>query len=133
MLSADELGAIWRAAGTLGTPYNTFVRVLLLTLQRRDQVAGMRWSELDLAAGMWTLPAERSKNGKAHLVHLTEPVRERLTALPRINDVPLVFPSGRRAAPISAFSVCEARHRCGARYRAPSERRGNAARGLAVP
>lgn len=108
VLLADEVGAIWRAAGKLSGAYGPFVRVLLLTLARRDEVAGMRWAELDdpEAPTTWTLPGERAKNGKAHVTHLASPAREIIAAQPRIKDCPFVFPaaSGR---PLSAFSAAK--------------------------
>jgi hypothetical protein len=59
------------AAGSLDSMYGAFHRVLLLTAQRREEVAGVRWSELDLEKGTWLIPKERTKNGKGHLVHLS--------------------------------------------------------------
>lgn len=93
VLSDAELGEAWRAAAALGHPFGPFVRVLILTLQRRGEVAGMRWTELAPDLSTWTIPAERAKNGKAHVVHLAEPVRAILRALPRFKGCPLVFTS----------------------------------------
>ncbi len=106
VLSAEEIGAIWQAVDGLTAPYGPFVRVLMLTLQRREEVAALRWDELSADLTTWTLPAERAKNGRAHVVHLPEPVRAILGALPRRRDCPFVFPadSGR---PISAFSAAK--------------------------
>ena len=70
VLTDAEVGAIWRAAGTMGWPFGPLVRLLLLTAQRRDEVAGLRWSELSPDLAVWTVPKERAKNGRAHLVHL---------------------------------------------------------------
>ncbi|MGH7088958.1 MAG: tyrosine-type recombinase/integrase, partial [Stellaceae bacterium] len=70
-LSNDELAAVWKASDALGEPFRAFVRLLILTMQRRDEVAGMRWSELSPDRTLWTIPAERAKNGKAHIVHLS--------------------------------------------------------------
>ena len=47
-------------------PFSAVFKVLLLTGQRRDEVAGMRWREVDLDAGAWTIAKERCKNGKTH-------------------------------------------------------------------
>jgi integrase len=109
LLSADELGAIWRAAGELGATLGAFARVLMLTLQRRQEVASMRWVELDDADNptVWTIPGERAKNGKTHIVHLSEPVRTIIPALPRVNDNPFVF-AGKAGKPIAAFSYAKA-------------------------
>jgi integrase len=55
--------------------------VLLLTGQRREEVAGMAWGELDRKAALWTIPASRAKNGKAHLVPLAPAVIDELDRL----------------------------------------------------
>ncbi len=67
VLSRGELRAIWHATAA-PTAYNRIVR--LLTGQRRGEVGGMRWSELDLDEALWRLPAKRTKNGHQHLVPL---------------------------------------------------------------
>src|SRR5438128_2187676 len=49
-------------------------RLRLLTAQRNGEVMGMPWPEIDLEGRWWTIPADRSKNGKAHRVWLSDPV-----------------------------------------------------------
>jgi integrase len=69
VLSNDEIIAVWRAC--LGDDdFSKIVRLLILLGSRRQEVGGMKWGEFDLQAGTWTLPAERSKNGRAHTVTL---------------------------------------------------------------
>ncbi|AFL73580.1 tyrosine-type recombinase/integrase [Thiocystis violascens] len=81
VLSLDELRAIWQATeANQGDLFSGIVRVLMLTGQRRDEVGGMRWSELDLSAATWTLPTNRTKNHREHIVPLTAPVVEILQA-----------------------------------------------------
>lgn len=75
LLTSEEIGAVWRAAGTLPPPFGPFVRVLMLTLARREEVAAMRWGELASDLSLWTLPAPRSKNRKPHIQHLADPTR----------------------------------------------------------
>jgi integrase len=53
-------------------PYGGIVEMLAVTGQRREEVAGMKWDELDLVNRVWTLPKSRTKNAKEHLVHLSE-------------------------------------------------------------
>jgi integrase len=53
-------------------PYSGIVELLALTGQRREEVARLQWEELDLVRRLWTLPKSRTKNAKAHLVHLSE-------------------------------------------------------------
>lgn len=91
VLSDAELGEAWRAAGALGWPYGPYLRVLILTLQRREEVADMRWSELSRDGRRWTVPAGRAKNGKAHVVHLAPAAVEILSKLPRFPECDFVF------------------------------------------
>ena len=100
VLTAAEVGEIWRATGKLAAPYGPFVKLLLLSLQRRDEVASMRWAELSPDMTTWTLPGERAKNGKAHIVHLAEPARAILRGMSRLDGCPYVFPAEGR--PLSA-------------------------------
>lgn len=76
VLSEIEVGEIWRAAGTLAAPYGAAVRLLLLTLARRDEVCGMKWGEVAPDLSTWTQPAGRTKNKRPHVVHLSAPARE---------------------------------------------------------
>jgi integrase len=108
VLTDAELGAAWRAAGRLGPPFGPCLRFLMLTLQRRDEVAGMCWDELAPDLSTWTIPAGRAKNGKAHIVHLSEPARATLRGLPRTDGVALVFTTTGRT-PLSGFSGAKVR------------------------
>jgi integrase len=104
VLNDKELAAVWRAAGTIGYPFGTLVKLLILTGQRRGEVAGMRWSELDLDKRQWLIPGERTKNKRAHLLPLSDAAVELLKAVPRVNDT-LVFPArGREMEVMSGFS-----------------------------
>jgi len=105
-LSNIELGAIWRATGATGYPFGPLVRLLILTLARRSEIASMRWGEIDNDFTTWTLPASRAKNGRAHQVHLTEPARAILRELvtrPRKAGQTLVFSITGKTA-VSGFS-----------------------------
>lgn len=106
VLTAPELGAIWNACEKLTATRAGFVRTLLLTMQRREEVCSMGWAELDNPADptVWTLPAERAKNGRTHIVHLAEPVRAIIKAMPRIKDNPFVF-AGQGNGTIGGFST----------------------------
>jgi integrase len=83
VLDDSEIKAVWIAAETLGGPFGALTQLLLLSGQRRDEVARMEWAEIDLKAELWRLPAARVKNGKAHDIPLSAPVLEILEALPR--------------------------------------------------
>jgi integrase len=80
-LSDAEIAEIWRAAGDAASPYGTIVRLLILTAQRRGEVAGMPWGELSDDLVTWTLPGARTKNGAAHTVPLCTLARELLKAV----------------------------------------------------
>ncbi|WP_149541472.1 tyrosine-type recombinase/integrase [Siccirubricoccus phaeus] len=74
-LAAGEIGAVWRAAEDLEPPYGSLVRFLMLTLARREEVTAMAWGEVAPDLSVWIQPGTRTKNGKAHVVHLGEPAR----------------------------------------------------------
>jgi integrase len=107
VLADDELRAIWAASGTLGYPWGPFFRLAILTLQRREEVAGMRWSEIAADLSMWTIPGSRMKNGKAHDVHLSEAARAVLREIPRTEGCDFVL-STTGKTPISGFSAAKA-------------------------
>ena len=109
VLGPEELGAIWRACDALSPAHAGFVQVLMLTLGRRDEVASMQWSEIDNPSQptTWTLPRSRSKNGRTHVVHLSEPARAIIAAQPRIAKNPHVF-TGRAIGHVSAYSRSKA-------------------------
>jgi integrase len=71
VLSDEEIVALWRATENSGWPWGPFVRMLILTMQRRQEVAEMDWSEIDIDARRWTLPADRAKNDQEHVIPLT--------------------------------------------------------------
>lgn len=72
-LDFEEIKAFWAGTERLGWPYREGFQLLLITAQRRGEVFGMRWSELDLESALWTLPGERVKNGRTHQVPLSPP------------------------------------------------------------
>lgn len=102
VLGQEELTCLWLACERVGWPWGPYVRLLILTMQRRQEVAEMDWSEIDLEAGTWTLPAERAKNGEAHIIPLTGMAIDQLMALgPKTHG--LVFTTTGRTA-VSGFS-----------------------------
>lgn len=93
MLSDIELAAILKAADRQGWPFGPVVNLLTLTAQRRGEVVGMAWEEVDLKAKLWTIPGERTKNHRPHVVPLTDTAVAIVEALPRVEGSPLVFPA----------------------------------------
>ena len=99
-LSADELLAIW-AATSGRSDYDKIVRLLILTGARRGEVAGLAWPELNLDRAEWLLPAARSKNGREHLVPLSDPALAILREVPHRSGRALLF--GEAERPFSGF------------------------------
>lgn len=109
-LAPVELAAVWKAAGSLVYPFGPYFRLLILTAQRRNEVARMRWEQLDLEAGTWTLGAEDTKAKREHVVPLSGPACDILRALlPQEGTAAgYVFARGRESA-ISGFSKAKNR------------------------
>ena len=81
VLNDEELALVWNAAPQLGKPFGDYLRMLILTGQRREEVAGIDWSELDQQERQWILPGYRAKNGKPHLIPLSEEAKTVLGGL----------------------------------------------------
>jgi integrase len=113
LLDEAERRAVWTATAS-GGAYESIVRLALLLGQRRGEIGGMKWQEVDLDRALWSLPAERVKNGKAHQVTLPRQAVEILEAQPRRGEH--VF-GDRGDAPFSGWSRCKRRldKRCGVR------------------
>ena len=78
---------------------------LVLTATRSNEVRGAVWTEIDLAEGVWTIPAGRTKGNREHRVPLSERVREMLEEARRLGrGGPLVFP-GVRGAPLGRTAI----------------------------
>jgi integrase len=67
------------------------VKLLILTGARRSEIAGVKWSEIDLAAKLSTLPRERAKNGREHRVALSDLAADILRSVPGITGSELVL------------------------------------------
>jgi len=106
VLNDEEIRAFWNATGKLGYPVGPMLRMLLLTGQRRSEVGKARWTEFDLAAKLWTVPAERFKSNSPHIVPLTEDVISLLRAFPRFRS-DYLFSNGRM--PAAGFSHAKQR------------------------
>lgn len=75
-LRLDEVARVWKTledrTKCKSSPEVIFaLKLLILTGQRENEVVEARWSEFDLDRGFWTIPAQRTKAGRAHLVHLS--------------------------------------------------------------
>lgn len=101
VLSLNEVRAIYDAAGLLSPLWTPIIRLLILTAQRRGDIVGLRHSEIDFDKRRIDLPGSRTKNGKAHIVHLSEPALEIVNGVTPKND--LMFTTT-GTTPVSGFS-----------------------------
>ena len=81
VLSEDELRDVWSAAGD--DRYGSIVRLLMLTAARRDEIASLSWSEIDMESALIVLPPHRTKNRRQHDIPLAPPAIAILRAQPR--------------------------------------------------
>ncbi|MBO6676588.1 MAG: tyrosine-type recombinase/integrase [Rhizobiales bacterium] len=102
VLSDRELVTCYRMAELEGFPFAPCVQMMMLTGQRRGEVSGMRWSELDLDNALWSLPSARVKNATAHIVPLAPMAVDILRSIPRFQRSDLVFTTT-GTTPISGF------------------------------
>lgn len=86
VLTDEEIKLAWQGSDRLSGLFGPLVKLLILTGQRRAEVAGMTWAELDLDAGVWRLTGDRTKNSRAHEVDLSD------QALAVIADIPKTGP-----------------------------------------
>jgi integrase len=84
-LTDEEIRHFWIGCDKLGWPFGPMFKLLLLTAQRRDEVGGVEWSEIELSKGVWAIPREKAKNNRAHEVHLSELAVEIVDDLPKIS------------------------------------------------
>jgi integrase len=82
-LADEELGAVVIGSRTIGFPFGSIVEFLALTGQRREEVSRMAWHHVDLDRHRWVIPPEHSKNGKPHIVHLSDQAICVLRDIPR--------------------------------------------------
>jgi integrase len=122
VLSEEELRCVLQAIDAEQSIFRPLIRILLLTGQRRAEVAGMRWSELrnlDGTDALWEIPSERTKNKQSHLVPLSPAVRKIIRSMPKVGD--LVFTTTGET-PVSGFG--RAKERLDARVNAARSAEG---------
>jgi integrase len=105
-LDESELTEVWRVSADLGYPAAAFLQCLILTGQRRGEVAGMRWRDVDLEKALWTIPAEFMKSGRVHVVPLSAPVVSLLKGdrFPRFTKGDYIFTTTSGEKAINGFS-----------------------------
>ena len=104
VLTDPELAAVWNTAGD--GDYGSIVRLLILTGQRANEIAGLCWPEIDLDRGLISLPADRTKNGRPHEVPMSGAAVEILKAQ-QSRDRDFVF--GRGAGAFSGWGKSKER------------------------
>jgi integrase len=104
VIDDHEIAAIWKASGD--DEAGKIVRLLTLLGARRSEVGGMAWSELDLERGTWTIPQERSKNGRSHTLPLMPMALEIIATVPQRANRDQLF-GERSAGGFSQWSRCK--------------------------
>lgn len=107
-LTAEEVAELWPVFDGLGYPFGPMFRLLLLLGQRRNEVAEMRWEDIDLEAAVWTLPREMTKANRTHSLPLPAAAVEILAVVPR-HAGPYVFTTTNGRAPVSGYSRAKQR------------------------
>ena len=105
VLSDDEIRIIWPVLDEAGV-FGALVKTLLLTAQRRDEVAQMAWKEIG-SDGIWTIPAERYKTKQPNHVPLSQDALAVIEAQPRVEGSDYIFAS-RVKTPFSGFGKSKA-------------------------
>ena len=108
VLSLDELKDVLVAAQRMGYPWGPLVELLVYTGQRLDEVAQATWDEFDLDNQIWALPGFRTKNGRPHVVHLSDAAMSTISALPQVDGQAWLFSTTGRG-PVKGFSKAKAK------------------------
>ena len=110
VLSDYETATIWPLAENIGYPFGNIVQLLILTGQRRSEVANMEWDHISWQERVWHIPATGTKNKKAHSLPLSGAALSILTDTPRVNNSKFVFPArGSATTSYSGFSKSKRR------------------------
>lgn len=104
VLTDSEIRWLWKAADAMAYPFGPMIKLLLLTGARRDEVAKMTRTEMDLENRVWTLPGARSKNGREHMIHLSDAALDVLKALPTVDGKPGYCFTTTGDSPVSGYS-----------------------------
>jgi len=108
-LKEHEITVLWAVWSKQAYPFGPLQQLLLLLGQRRSEVAEMLWSEINFQNQEWTIPAERSKSNREHIVPLSDAAVEILENLPRFGDGDFVFSTTNGRRPVSGFSKSKVR------------------------
>jgi integrase len=109
VLDPSELLEVWTVAGALGYPFGPLMQLLILTAQRRGEVATMQWKDIDLDRALWTLPKPKTKARRSHDVPLSSHAVAVLKELPRFTKGDYVFTTTSGEKPVNGFSKVKVR------------------------
>jgi integrase len=123
VLSEADLCTFWAALSKESVPIRTSLKLRLLTAQRGREVLTLRWEDVELETGWWTIPAERTKNGLPHRVPLAASAMRLLGELERSSS--WVFPNraGDGPVPSTQKAIERIRRRAGIELRGHDLRR----------
>ena len=108
ILTDDEVRWFWKACASIGYPFGRLAQVLLLTGQRRREVSGLSFGEIDLPNRLWVIPGERTKNGDPHEVPLSEPTLQIIEVVPRIKTAKAYVFTTRAEKHVKGYSQAKA-------------------------
>lgn len=93
VLSEAELAAVWHASGG-DSDYGRIIHLLVLTAQRREEIAGLMWHEINFEKRQIDLPGDRTKNHRPHIIPLSDAAMAIIEAIPRRAGRKHVFGDG---------------------------------------
>ena len=104
ILDDDEIRAVWAVADANGT-FGAIVRLALLTAQRREKIAALRWEDVTVD-GVWNIPTEEREKGNGGALVLPEAALAIIQGQRRVGDNAYVF-AGRGDGHFNGFSPCK--------------------------
>jgi integrase len=108
-LDDDELKAIWKAAGEIGYPFGSYIKMLILTGQRRNDWAKAQYREIDVGERSLTIAAARYKGRREHIVPLVGEAWDIVERLPRWASGDYLFSNRDGKGAINSFARGKAR------------------------
>lgn len=110
-LNLNEIKAFWRSLdkAPMSEATKIALKLQLVTAQRKGEILGAEWSEVDLGTGWWVIPDSKAKNGVHHRVPLSEVAIELLSELKKLNGrSKWLFPSDTSKSHIAGESIGKA-------------------------
>jgi integrase len=109
VLSADEVRWFWHGSDEVGALFGPLCKGLLLTAVRREEGRRMNRDEISDDGAVWSIPGNRTKNGRPHTVPLSPLARAIIAAVPRVEgERGFVFTLNGRT-PLAGIAKCKKR------------------------